>query len=68
MGLLTNKELIMSDYASKGLANGVGIPALDHIYQDISEDSHATEEEVHTIKKCLEILHNVHDLRHLSKM
>ena len=28
MGLLTNKELIMGDYASKGLANGVGIPAL----------------------------------------
>lgn len=28
MGLLINKELIMGDYASKGLANGVGIPAL----------------------------------------
>ena len=61
----------MGDYASKGLANGVGIPALttiNHIYQDIEDDSHATEEEVHTIKKCLEILHCVHDLRHLSKM
>ena len=46
----------------------IALATIDHIYQDIEDDSHATEEEVHTIKKCLEILRNVHDLRHLSKM
>lgn len=46
----------------------IALATIDHTYQDIEDDSHATEEEVHTIKKCLEILRNVHDLRHLSKM
>ena len=64
----------ISDYSSACLplameeSERVALATIDHIYQDISEDSHATEEEVHTIKKCLEILHCVHDLRHLSKM
>ena len=46
----------------------IALATIDHIYQDIEDDSHATEEEVHTVKKCLEILHITHDLRHLSKM
>lgn len=46
----------------------IALATIDYIYQDIEDDSHATEEEVHTIKKCLEILRNIHDLRHLSKM
>lgn len=49
-------------------AERIALATIDHIYQDIEDDSHATEEEVHTINKCLEILHKVHDLRHLSKM
>ena len=42
----------------------IALATINHIYQDIEDDSHATEEEVHII----EILHCVHDLRHLSKM
>lgn len=64
----------ISDYSSACLSlameesERVALATINHIYQDIEDDSHATEEEVHTIKKCLEILRNVHDLRHLSKM
>lgn len=64
----------ISDYSSACLSlameesERVALATINHIYQDIEDDSHATEEEVHTINKCLEILHNVHDLRHLSKM
>ena len=64
----------ISDYSSACLSlameesERIALATINHIYQDIEDDSHATEEEVHTINKCLEILHNVHDLRHLSKM
>lgn len=64
----------ISEYSSACLSlameesERVALATINHIYQDIEDDSHATEEEVHTINKCLEILHNVHDLRHLSKM
>lgn len=64
----------ISDYSSACLSlameesERVALATINHIYQDIEDDSHATEEEVHTINKCLEILHKVHDLRHLSKM
>ena len=64
----------VSDYESTCLplaieeSERIALATIDHIYQDIEDDSHATEEEVHTIKKCLEILHNVHDLRQLSKI
>ena len=64
----------ISEYSSACLSlameesERIALATINHIYQDISEDSHATEEEVHIINKCLEILHKVHDLRHLSKM
>ena len=64
----------ISEYSSACLSlameesERVALATINHIYQDIEDDSHATEEEVHTIKKCLEILHCVDDLRHLSKM
>lgn len=49
-------------------AEKMAIATINHVYEDIAEDSHATCEEIHMVKKSLECLHLIHELKHESKM
>ena len=49
-------------------AEHMAIATIDWIYRDIEDQSHATCEEIHTVKKCLQVLQLVHELKLEHKM
>ena len=49
-------------------AEHMAIATIDWIYRDIEDQSHATCEEIHTVKKCLQVLKLVHELKLEHKM
>lgn len=49
-------------------AERAAIATIDYIYQDIHDDSHATCEEIHTIKKSLQCLTLIHQLKQSAKV
>lgn len=49
-------------------AEHMALATIDWIYRDIEDQSHATCEEIHTVKKCLQVMQLVHELRMVHKM
>lgn len=49
-------------------AERAAIATIDYVYQDIHDESHATCEEIHAIKKSLQCLLLIHQLKQIAKV